>query len=141
MTPLTRCTPARPSPSPTPAGSPHYRSGWDDGLEAAIDAARAALLDHLPLGDEYEHVWVTALDGNDEPARDADGRTWTHCGVCGNPRTDPARPLPLSTPCAKPECGHPLNWHTGEHGCITRGGACSCPAFQPPTATAEARPC
>ncbi|MFF1684657.1 hypothetical protein [Streptomyces sp. NPDC058254] len=26
--------------SPVPAGSQHYRSGWDDGLEAAIDAVR-----------------------------------------------------------------------------------------------------
>lgn len=28
--------------SPPPAGSQHYRSGWDDGLEAAIDAAKSA---------------------------------------------------------------------------------------------------
>lgn len=27
--------------SPPPAGSPHYRSGWDDGLEAAIDAVKS----------------------------------------------------------------------------------------------------
>lgn len=26
--------------SPTPDGSPHYQSGWDDGLEAAMDAVR-----------------------------------------------------------------------------------------------------
>lgn len=29
--------------SPAPPGSEHYRSGWDDGLEAAIDAIRDAL--------------------------------------------------------------------------------------------------
>lgn len=29
--------------SPAPQGSEHYRSGWDDGLEASIDAARTAL--------------------------------------------------------------------------------------------------
>ncbi|MFD9222050.1 hypothetical protein ACFWDI_19010 [Streptomyces sp. NPDC060064] len=29
--------------SPAPDGSEHYRSGWDDGLEAAIDAARDCL--------------------------------------------------------------------------------------------------
>jgi len=28
--------------SPAPSGSQHYRSGWDDGLEAAIDAIRTA---------------------------------------------------------------------------------------------------
>ncbi len=31
--------------SPPPAGSQHYRSGWDDGLEAAIDAAQNAVPD------------------------------------------------------------------------------------------------
>lgn len=30
--------------SPPPAGSEHYRSGWDDGVEAAMDAARDAVL-------------------------------------------------------------------------------------------------
>ncbi|WP_189984581.1 hypothetical protein [Streptomyces capoamus] len=33
--------------SPPPPGSEHYRSGWDDGLEAAIDAARDVLLRRL----------------------------------------------------------------------------------------------
>lgn len=33
--------------SPQPPGSEHYRSGWDDGLEAAIDAARDELLRRL----------------------------------------------------------------------------------------------
>lgn len=27
--------------SPLPAGSQHYRAGWDDGLDAAIDAAKS----------------------------------------------------------------------------------------------------
>lgn len=30
--------------SPTPDGSRHYRSGWDDGLEAAMDAVRGMAL-------------------------------------------------------------------------------------------------
>ena len=42
-------------------------------------------------GDAHEHVWVTALDGDDQPARDEAGRTWTHCGVCGT-RQDEAQP-------------------------------------------------
>jgi hypothetical protein len=33
--------------SPVPPGSEHYRSGWDDGLEAAMDAARDAVLSVL----------------------------------------------------------------------------------------------
>jgi hypothetical protein len=48
-----------------------------------IDAVRTVV---LPLTPDHEHVWVTALDEGDEPARDADGNTWTHCGVCGDPR-------------------------------------------------------
>lgn len=47
-------------------------------------------------------------------------------------------PVCLSTPCARPDCDHALNWHTGKHGCIARGGACSCPAFQPPANPAAA---
>ncbi|MFJ6615432.1 hypothetical protein ACIQPT_34730 [Streptomyces sp. NPDC091289] len=31
----------------------------------------------------HEHVPVTALDGDDRPAYDEAGRTWTHCGICG----------------------------------------------------------
>lgn len=29
---------------PSPDGSRHYQSGWDDGLEAAMDTARKAVL-------------------------------------------------------------------------------------------------
>lgn len=31
--------------SPLPAGSQHYRSGWSDGLDAAIDAVKSAVLE------------------------------------------------------------------------------------------------
>lgn len=31
--------------TPPPDGSPYYRSGWDDALEAAIDAASGVLTD------------------------------------------------------------------------------------------------
>ena len=34
--------------TPSPGGSQHYQSGWDDGLEAAMDAARDAVLSVLP---------------------------------------------------------------------------------------------
>lgn len=34
--------------TPSPDGSTHYQSGWDDGLEAAMDAARDAVLAVLP---------------------------------------------------------------------------------------------
>ncbi|MFC4506627.1 MULTISPECIES: hypothetical protein [Streptomyces] len=117
------------------AASPVYR-----GAAAAIGSVRAAPLPLTPDEPEHKHMWVTALDGDDEPARGADGNTWTHCGVCGDPRDDAPRPVFLSTPCARPDCEHALNWHTGTggHGCIARGGACSCPAFQPPADPAAA---
>lgn len=35
---------------------------------------------------EHKHAWVTALDGDDRPARDESGQTWTHCGICGQKR-------------------------------------------------------
>lgn len=58
-----------------------------------IDAVRTVALPLTPAEPEHEHVWVTALDGDDEPARDADGKTWTHCGVCSDLR-DPQGPTP-----------------------------------------------
>ncbi|MFF9205119.1 hypothetical protein ACF1AE_25525 [Streptomyces sp. NPDC014986] len=42
------------------------------------------MADETPTAEvAHEHVWVTALDGDDQPAKDEAGRTWTHCGVCG----------------------------------------------------------
>lgn len=35
---------------------------------------------------ECAHEWTTALDGDDQPARDEHGRTWEHCGICGVPK-------------------------------------------------------
>ncbi|MFE0472578.1 hypothetical protein ACFW2V_13285 [Streptomyces sp. NPDC058947] len=59
---------------------------WDCGSRRLID-----LIDptrRVPTGvrhDDEDHkpVWVTALDGDNEPARDMTGNTWMHCGVCG----------------------------------------------------------
>lgn len=57
--------------SPAPSGSQHYRSGWDDGLEAAMDAARDAVLAVEAHGTgtqqpeaeahEPEHSWAAEL--------------------------------------------------------------------------------
>jgi hypothetical protein len=47
----------------------------------------------LRPGTPCEHTWVTALDGNDQPARDSQGNTWVHCGLCGFPRSDPSAPM------------------------------------------------
>lgn len=33
---------------------------------------------------DHEHVWVTALDGDNQPALNEAGATWQHCGICGN---------------------------------------------------------
>lgn len=51
--------------------------------EAADRLRRMADEAQQPETETHEHTWVTALDGDDEPARDETGRTWTHCGVCG----------------------------------------------------------
>ncbi|MEU9405537.1 hypothetical protein AB0E08_07520 [Streptomyces sp. NPDC048281] len=53
-----------------------------------IDAVRTVALPLTPDEHPSDHapVWVTALDGDDRPALNADGRTWTHCGVCGTPQ-------------------------------------------------------
>ncbi|MFF5642094.1 hypothetical protein ACFY8Q_07235 [[Kitasatospora] papulosa] len=39
---------------------------------------------------ECAHSWTTALDGDDNPARDHTGRTWDHCGICGTRKPAPA---------------------------------------------------
>jgi hypothetical protein len=48
--------------SPPPPGSQHYRSGWDDGLEAAMDAARDALAAVLPASVDRADVLRWAAD-------------------------------------------------------------------------------
>ncbi|MEV4966681.1 hypothetical protein AB0886_05355 [Streptomyces sp. NPDC024062] len=40
---------------------------------------------------ECAHSWTTALDGDDNPARDDAGHTWEHCGICGT-----RKPAPLT---------------------------------------------
>lgn len=63
--------------SPPPAGSEHYRAGWDDALEAAIDVVRDELTG-TPENENGERIVSTYT-----PARpylktltDAHGRTW-----------------------------------------------------------------
>jgi hypothetical protein len=50
---------------------------------AAVEERRAA---------ECAHVWVTALDGDDRPARDRAGNTWQHCGICGQRKAEDGAP-------------------------------------------------
>ncbi|BCM70899.1 hypothetical protein EASAB2608_06233 [Streptomyces sp. EAS-AB2608] len=57
--------------TPSPDGSQHYRSGWDDGLEAAMDAARDAVLAVLPETVDRAAVRAEALgEGADAVAAD-----------------------------------------------------------------------
>jgi hypothetical protein len=42
----------------------------------------------------HTHTWVTALDGEDQPAVGKDGKPWTHCGICGLPRDTVAPVIP-----------------------------------------------
>lgn len=73
-------------PDGTPYASVTVPWEPDDDLDDALDRARRALEVATGRDKEHDHVWVTALDGNDQPARDENGRTWTHCGVCGRHR-------------------------------------------------------
>ena len=54
------------------------------------DAARQAAGQQPAAAEACKHTWTTALDGNDQPARDEAGHTWTHCGICGQKRNEPA---------------------------------------------------
>lgn len=53
---------------------------WNTDLDVPDTLTRADLPDAGP----HTHVYVTALDGDDKPALDAEGKTWTHCGICGD---------------------------------------------------------
>ncbi|MFI2081487.1 hypothetical protein ACH43Y_14205 [Streptomyces rubiginosohelvolus] len=64
--------------SPTPDGSPHYRSGWDDGLEAAMDAVRG-----MDLAVARQLLGTSAAEGVPCPTPE------THNWGCGCP-TDQA---------------------------------------------------
>ncbi|MFJ8900010.1 hypothetical protein [Streptomyces sp. NPDC102370] len=60
--------------------------------------------------EEPAHVWVTALDDNDRPARDSAGNTWQHCGICGKKKTEQQRPA------IDPDENVTLVPYRGEHG-------------------------
>ena len=62
--------------SPTPPGSEHYRAGWDDGVEAAMDAARDAVLHRLATEAAAPVVGVAA---DTTPA--AERPRCTYCGL------------------------------------------------------------
>lgn len=63
--------------TPSPTGSEHYCSGWDDGLDAATDAARDAVLAALPAHADRAAVLRKAADvlGAWEPPSD---EGWTY---------------------------------------------------------------
>ncbi|MGA5598348.1 hypothetical protein ACPCSE_29360 [Streptomyces cellulosae] len=52
------------------------------------------------------------------------------------------QPLTLATPCARPGCGHPYNWHVPGPSCAAGpdSAPCPCTAFQTPADTTEERP-
>lgn len=52
------------------------------------------------------------------------------------------QPLTLATPCARPGCGHPYNWHVPGPRCTAGpdSAPCPCAAFQTPADTTEERP-
>ncbi|MER5875512.1 hypothetical protein ABT119_06225 [Streptomyces sp. NPDC001910] len=67
--------------APSPDGSKHYQSGWDDGLEAAMDAARDAVLAVLPAPNDRAVILREAADAIDAtrapfPIAVQNGITW-----------------------------------------------------------------
>ena len=77
-----------------------YDRSHSDNSIFELKGARAVVAELRRLADEaqqpeteaHEHVPVTALDGDDRPALDEHGHTWTHCGICGQ------RPAPTEEP-------------------------------------------
>ncbi|MGH3585827.1 MAG: hypothetical protein ACRDQ0_05850 [Pseudonocardia sp.] len=63
-------------------------AGWNDACEAIATELKQMVNEQLET-EAHEHVWTTALDGADQPARDEAGRTWTHCGICGQKQPTP----------------------------------------------------
>lgn len=53
---------------------------WHRDLDVPDTLTRA---DIAPPASPCKHTWVTALDGDDQPALGADGKPWEHCGLCG----------------------------------------------------------
>jgi hypothetical protein len=97
-------------------GGPSCKPGYPCGARKVID-----LIDptrQMPAGSQHDNqdhepVWVTALDGDDEPARDAEGRTWAHCGICGTRRdAEPKR----CVGCGEPQNNGVLHGHGGGYG-------------------------
>ncbi|MEV5086855.1 hypothetical protein AB0N18_02710 [Streptomyces griseoincarnatus] len=70
--------------------------GWSTWAADYIHPERE-FVDTGEDAEEPAHVWVTALDDNDRPARDDAGNTWQHCGICGEKKTEQQRPASPST--------------------------------------------
>jgi hypothetical protein len=65
---------------PVPDTSP----GWALGAAWALAQIRRLADEAQPTETEaHGHVWVTALDGDNRPIHDEQGRPVTHCGICG----------------------------------------------------------
>jgi hypothetical protein len=78
-----------------------------------IDPTRQDAIKARHDDEDHKPVWVTALDGDDEPARDAAGRTWAHCGICGTRReAEPKR----CVGCGEPQNNGVLHGHGGGYG-------------------------
>jgi hypothetical protein len=99
-----------------------YRTAW---FAARRDrrADRAAMAAELPLA----MAGVTVAEATEGM------RQWGAAGISAAQLAEPT-PVTLATPCANPDCEHPRNWHAQHLGCVSRGGACSCSGFEPPTA-------
>lgn len=75
-------------PLATPCAGCRHPLNWHTtgGARTACQAGRCGCQEFTAT--QCPHVWVTALDGDDEPALDDDGCTWEHCGICGTPQAE-----------------------------------------------------
>lgn len=113
--------------------------------ETAPGAAVDELVSSLREEEPHDHVWVTAEDEKGRLARDSEGRTWTHCDICGDRKAlpgsgeEPKRRWAVSpgTTCYDLMCKHARTWHaSGDNGACTFGN-CDCPRFVAPSAEAR----
>lgn len=121
----------------TAAGAQALARGLRQQLAAAEEAIVEAEADRDAARSRNEAHCTCAAAG------DAFAPAGHYADCPSGRRAGEAIPVTLATPCASPECEHPRNWHTSTHGCVSRGGACPCRRFEPPTvrqAAAEQAP-
>jgi hypothetical protein len=112
--------------SPAPSGSEHYRAGWDDCLEAAMDAARDAVVDWVaaetPPAETQTAAAVVARVLAVAEVIEANGITWAADSIRRACSGDAEQPRTCGN-CGQVHASHSLT-HFGAQGgpwyCVDR---------------------